>query len=525
MNIIDESLDKKKKNDGTKVIARVVLIIILVLIILIVGIACYLAYVENSKLKVSVDGQVNDKVKELLVIESDGTIYIPIKNIAQYLNYDCYDGEYDNKSENKNKCYIQNENEIVNFTLNEKRIYKLNLDDSSGNYSYLDLDKEVKSINGNLCITSDGIEKAFNSLFQYNTDTNRINIYTMPHLISLYENKALDYGYAEIDDNFENRKTILQGMLVVIKGTSNKKYAVIEADTGKEVLEAKYDNILYQEDTGDFLVTSNNKVGIMGKDKTTKVNIMYDSIELMDYDAKLYLVERDDKYGVIDTKGNTKIYIEYDEIGADISKFKENEIKNKYILVDNLIPVKKGEKWGFFDKDGNQLVDFEYDSLGYIAKSSKDALNLLVIPNYDVIVACIGDRYTLLNSFGKQPFAAFVDDIYMVISGGEKHYYMTASDTKRDVEEYLDSIGVKSDSDGGSSNTSSNDNNDNNSNNNSDNNNDNSQTEDGNSENDNMSQEGNQGDDGSQQNGDENVEQDVSQNDGGQDGENQGNNE
>lgn len=441
MNLIDESLEtKNKKKDNSKTVARIILAIILILVILIISIFAYLMYIENSKLKVTLNGQVNGEILKLLNFEEDGTIYVPIRNMAEHLGYKSYSGEYNNPSEDMSKCYIQSDNEIVNFSLNSNKIYKLNLDDSSGNYSYSYMDKPVKAINGVLYITTEGMEKAFNSIFQYDKNTNRIQVYTMPYLISLYQPKILDYGFEKINDNFENNKSILQDMIVVEK---NKKMGVINADTGKEILECKYDQILYQEDTGDFLVKSNNKVGIMSKNKETKVDILYDNIELMDLDAGLYLVKKENQYGVIDIKGNIKIYIENDEIGIDISKFPKNDLKSRYILAGNLIPVKKGKKWGFFDIKGNQVVDFEYDSVGYIAKSSKEALNLLLVPDYNVIVVCQNDKYTLINENGKRPFNALVDDIYMVINGGQKHYYMTANDNTYDVEDYLDRIGVK----------------------------------------------------------------------------------
>lgn len=441
MNLIDESLEvKNKKKDSSKTVARIILVIILILVILIISIFAYLMYIENSKLKVSLNGQINEEILKNLNFEENGTIYVPIRSIAEYLGYKSYSGEYNNPSEDMSKCYIQSDNEIVNFSLNSNKIYKLNLDNSSGNYSYSYMDKPVKAINGVLYITTEGMEKAFNSIFQYDKNTNRIQIYTMPYLISLYQPKILDYGFEKINDNFENNKSILQDMIVVEK---NKKMGVINADTGKEILECKYDQILYQEDTGDFLVKSNNKVGIMSKNKDTKVDILYDNIELMDLDAGLYLVKKENQYGVIDIKGNLKIYIENDEIGIDISKFPKNDLKSRYILAGNLIPVRKGKKWGFFDIKGNQVVDFEYDSVGYIAKSSKEALNLLVVPDYNVLVVCQNDKYTLINENGKRPFNALVDDIYMVINGGQKHYYMTANDNTYDVEDYLDRIGVK----------------------------------------------------------------------------------
>ena len=99
--------------------------------------------------------------------------------------------------------------------------------------------------------------------------------------------------------------------------------------------------------------------------------------------------------------------------------------------------------WGLFDTNGNQLVDFEYDSFGYIASSNKNAINLLVIPDYNVIVACKDRKYTLLNTSGEQLFSAVIaDDIYMQISGGEKHYYITVNNNTIDAEAYLDQIGV-----------------------------------------------------------------------------------
>ena len=301
------------------------------------------------------------------------------------------------------------------------------------------MDKPVKAVNGELYITTDGMQKAFNSSFIYDQENNRIMIYTIPYLISSYTNTILDYGYTNLSETFENEKAIIKNMLVV---TNDKYYGVINATDGSEILECKYDEIRYQESTGDFIVRSDEKYGIIGTDKRTKVDINYNSIELMDYDAGLYLVNRNNHYGVVDLNGNTIIYAENDQIGVDISRFEENDLKTGYILIDSLIPVMRNNKWGLFDTDGNQLVQFEYDSLGYIASSNREATNLLVIPDYNVIVACIDNRYTLLNASGEQPIRAFVDDIYMVISGGKKQYLMTANDKTYDVEEYLDRLGV-----------------------------------------------------------------------------------
>ena len=307
------------------------------------------------------------------------------------------------------------------------------------------------------------LEKAFNISFQYDQNKNRITILTMPYLIQVYSNRILDYGYNQISDVFANQKTVLQDMLVVQKGETNPQYGVIDVQ-GNVILEAKYDNITYLPNIGDFLVQTNGKVGIMSKTSSntvqTKIQIMYDSIELMDSDIGLYVVKRDNKVGVLDLNGNTKIYIENDEVGMEISNFTANNIKSKYLLVGNLIPVRKGKLWGLYDKNGNQVVDFKYDSFGYVATTNKDALNLLVIPDYDVLVACKDKKYTLLNSVGKELFAApIADDIYMTINEGKRHYYIMVNNSVMDAEVYLDNIGIKpksssSDSISGESSTS-----------------------------------------------------------------------
>lgn len=448
MNLIEESFqtkEEKKKKMTTKIILGAIIAVVLI----IVGIVSYLLYVQSTTLKLTLDGQANEKLKQLLVFEDDGTIYVPIKEVASYLGYDAYNGEYSDKSETQSKCYVQSENEVANFTLGSDTIYKLDLTQNNADYEYVHIKNPVKAINGVLYTTTEGIQEAFNVSFTYNQDTNRITIYTLPYLVQFYTPYALDYGYAEISEVFANQKAILDGMLVV---SNDRAMGVVDTD-GKNLLEAKYDNITYLPSVGDFLVQTDRQVGVLSKNGQTKVDIIYNTITLMDSDAGLYVASRDNRYGVIDTNGVIKIYIENDQIGIDTSRFTQNNIKSKYLLADNLIPVKKGDYWGLFDKNGNQVVDFEYDSFGYIASNSRDAYSLLVIPDYNVIVAGRDDKYTLLNSSGEMLFGLVADDIYMTISGGERHYYISVNDNIIDAEEYLESRGIRNQNSSSSSNT------------------------------------------------------------------------
>lgn len=439
MNLIDGNFEPKKV-DNSKKLAKIILAVILILVIAIIGIFIAIVYIQSTTLKLYIDGSENNTVKEMM-IEEDEDIYFPIKDIASYLGYNSFSGEYTDKSEDASKCYVQCDDEIANFSLNSNKIYKLTTSDSSANYEYFYANKPVKAINGKLYATTDAIEDAFNISFTYDTNKQRIYIYTMPYLIDMYSSKVLDYGYEEISGNFTNNKAIFNNMLVVTKN-QGKDFGVIDIE-GNSILEAKYDNIEYLPNSGDFLVSSNNKVGIISAKKETKIQILYDNLELIDSDSGLYLAKKDNKYGVIDSKGNIKIYIEYDDIGIDNTKFDQNDIKNRYLLDNGMILAKKDGLWGAFDKNGNKVLDFEYEGFGYIASSSKNAINLLMIPEYNVLVAAKDKKYTLINSSGEELCIPILDDVYMTINSGKKYYYMNYNDKTVNVEDFLDQVGVK----------------------------------------------------------------------------------
>ena len=97
MNLLDEEFSEKKGKD-TKRTMRVILICIVLLVICIIGIFIYMMYLESQNLKVVLNGQQNSDVKKLLVIEADGTVYVPVRAISSYLRYRCYNGEDSDKS-------------------------------------------------------------------------------------------------------------------------------------------------------------------------------------------------------------------------------------------------------------------------------------------------------------------------------------------------------------------------------------------------------------------------------------------
>ena len=70
-------------------------------------------------------------------------------------------------------------------------------------------------------------------------------------------------------------------------------------------------------------------------------------------------------------------------------------------------------------------------------------MNLLVIPNYNVMVTCKDGKYGLINSSGGIIFPTRADDIYLTIESGKRYYYLNYNNNRNNVEDWLDSIGVK----------------------------------------------------------------------------------
>ena len=120
MNLIDEEFQTKKV-DNSKKMTKMILAIMAILVLIIIGIFCAIMYIKQNTLRLYINGVENEKVKSMMVIEENETIYFPIRDIATYLGYESYSGEFTEKSEEASKCYIQSEDEITNFSLNSNK--------------------------------------------------------------------------------------------------------------------------------------------------------------------------------------------------------------------------------------------------------------------------------------------------------------------------------------------------------------------------------------------------------------------
>lgn len=450
MEIIGTNITEKQRKN--KKIMKIIIILIVLLLIISIGLFVAIYYLKGQQFKFYTDGKLvsNSAISNDLFVYEDDKVYVSLKDIADIIGYKYYNGGYKQYTEDTSKCYLECKNEVVTFEKDSDKIYKTPTDEVD--YTYFTLNEPIKRINGKLYITSKGLGTACNLQIGYDKEKNNMVIYTLSYLANYY---MIKYSNAAIEENFNNQKALLYGLLVVQnventdKSSSSKdiRYGIHNLEN-EEIVGKKYTDIEFIEGTKEFIVkTTENKVGIITSDGTTKVSPQYDSLKQIDKDLNLYMATNNNKSGVIEKNGKILIYLEYEQIGIDISKFPTNDIKNKYILFDNAIPVKQNGKWGLYDITGNLILPIEYINLGCISKTSSDRTlnNILVIPEVEGIVVCKQfeieskklEYYGIYSSTGKELVPVALETVYSITASGKEEYTMINNGNSYDVIKYI----------------------------------------------------------------------------------------
>lgn len=450
MQIIGTDISEKEQK-AKKTMKMILISLIILLIVSIILFVC-IYILTQQQFKFIVDGKRTTATNGLFLYEGDD-VYISIKDISSIIGYKYYNGGYKQYTEDLNKCYIENDNEVCTFEEGSNKIYKTPKDKID--YEYYTIDENIKNINGKLYISVEGISVGCNIKIQYSKEENRISINTLPYIANYY---TQTYVNSAVATNFKNQKALLYDLMIVqnIENTDkegmsannkNIRYGIYTVD-GKEIVGTKYTNIEFIESTQEFLVTTiENKVGIITAEGDTKVSPQYDDLKQIDKDLNLYLATNNNKKGIIEKNGKILIYLEYDEIGIDTTQFQTNDIKNGYILFNNAIPVKQNGKWGLYNIKGNIILPLEYDGLGSIAGKSTDKTlnNILLIPDIKgIVVSKIYESedkkkttlYGIVNYIGKELVPTALTTIYSVTNNGRDEYTMINNGTSYDVIEY-----------------------------------------------------------------------------------------
>ena len=467
MKLYDEE-ELRKKNEKNRKMRNLILVSIIftvLLIILLMGVIYYLIY-NPDRITISLNGNENAQIEQMIITKNDDDgntiVYYPIREISSIFGYNSNDGDYGRNVENTEDCYIESENEVAIFKENSNLIYKIDktINNADTDYKY----EEVKIGNlvikekDKLYVDTEGLEEAFNLSISTNKRTKKINITVLDQLITSAQSYLKNNKIGVLDEKFSNHKALLDNM-IVIENEELRKKGVIDYSTKEEILGFQYDDITYIPSKESFLIKKDDKVGIIGSDRISKIKPQYDNLILIDNENGLYLAEDSGFFGVIDENGNTKIYIEYSKIGVDINDFKDNDLKNRYVLLGNLIPVKKDDMWMFYkiesskNADGSMNVQCsliqndKFTDIGCKAKATRGTVsNLMVLKDYGmVIVQKQGTYYGFMNQDGILPIGVAFTDIYMETTSGKTDYYMVYfKDGKTyDVIEALEKAGYK----------------------------------------------------------------------------------
>ena len=436
MEIIGTSQEEKNRKTKKIMLWITIAIIILFIVSIILFITIYYLTGQLFKFYVN-DNKISNMEKDLFIYEGED-VYISLEDIAPIIGYKFYNSSYDDKyREDTDKCYLQSENEVVTFEKGEDIIYKT--PNSNIDYAYYKIDKPIKGENNKLYISAKGLEKACNLSFVYEQNKNTITIRTLQYYVDYFMQNNI---YASVSSNFNNQKALMYGFLVTQDVANTERNATpahygISNLSGNKIVGEKYTSIEFIEATEEFIVkTDENKVGIITSTGETKVDPLYDSLKQIDKDLNLYLATVGNKQGVIEKYGKILIHPEYEKIGIDLKDFSTNEIKNPYVLFNNVIPVEQNGNWGLYDIRGNIILPLQYSGIGCTNVPS-GANNVAIVPILKVITVAkdyeIDDGrgrttkltlYGIVNYLGKEVIPAGLQSVYSTVTNGRTEYRM-----------------------------------------------------------------------------------------------------
>ncbi len=365
MDLLEQGTQNKKESKGKKIVLTLLIISIVLLISLLIAI--FLLKQEKTNILTMKVNDIDTTIKEgMLISDEAGKKYISIEEIAPLTEYGYLRGGYLEYVEDNNKGYIENsEGQIIGFEANKKIVYKTTKD-SYTDYEYYELKNSIIKLNNKLYIALEDLNVGCNLSYFYNESYNTINIKTPNYIIELYEEEIKNEDQ-EIELSYEinSKKAIAYNMIIATN--KSKRMGVLDLNL-KPIIGYKYSTINYNESSQNFIVSNDNKYGVLSKEGEILVNLKYEDLKPINYSPLLYQVKLNDKYGIIDEEGKIIVNLEYDEIGYFTNSKQEKPliiIKNLNNDQDGLI-VCKDKKYGIVDlKTGETIVNCDLDKIYY----------------------------------------------------------------------------------------------------------------------------------------------------------------
>ena len=397
MTLLDQEV-KKEEPKGKKIVLFL-LIFSIILLIAIIAIMIVFGANQTKPLTLSINGSNITIDNDFIVTDANGINYISIQKLSKSIGYDYLTGEYKqyNEDTTNTKCYLQNDNQVIQFEVDTNKIYKTLLD-SNLDYEEYELRNKILQSNGVIYIALEDINVGLNVVCAYSEQNNNISISTIENLTEGYKTSLPQQTNNEqttISDEFSNQKAISHNMLVV--SNENQKWGVIDTNLNT-IIGNKYSTMEFVEVAETFIVSDNNKYGVISIEPNTKpiIDLNYEEVKVINNSPLCYQVKLAGKYGVIDKDGKPIINNIYDSMGYD----SQNTTEESIVAIKDL---------------------------------GKDKVNALVV--------CKDGKYGLMSlDDGSKIADCTLDKIYAKTENGEKKYYIQLQEKEISLDRYIEYI-------------------------------------------------------------------------------------
>ena len=230
-------------------------------------------------------------------------------------------------AEDETKCYLESQSQVIGFEADSNKIYKTT-QNSETDYEYYTLNNKIIQSNGILYIALDDLTVGCNLVCTFSNEQYKILINTPEHLSKGYVTTFTEKGLT-IDTDIQNKKAIVYNMVVV--SNENGKLGVVDTKANT-VIGQKYTTMKFDEFSQRFIVSNNNRYGIVSKEGSIIAELKYENVRIINYSPLLYEVKLNNKVGVLDEKGNLIVNIAFDKLG-----FSENSnLTEPTLIINNL---------------------------------------------------------------------------------------------------------------------------------------------------------------------------------------------
>lgn len=390
MDLLGQETQKKQKTNGQKI----VLMLLITSIILSIFVLVMIFALQGNKTKtlgLTIDNKPVQITEGMLISDENGVNYISLKQLSTSIGYNYLRGGYGEYAEDNTKCYLESEIQVIGFEANSNEIYKTT-QNSETDYEYYKLNNKIIQSNGILYIALEDLSVGCNVIYSFSTEDNKILIFTTGHLSQNYVKTFAENGLT-VNTDAKNEKAIIYNMVVAANTTG--KLGVLDT-TLNTIIGHKYTTMEFDEFSQNFIVSNENKYGIISKEGNIIAELKYENIRIINYSPLLYEVKLNNKYGLL-------------------------------------------------DKTGKLVVNIAYDKLGFSETTNSAEATLIVenlSSNEDAIVVCNAGKYGLVSlTTGKVILNCDLEKIYSRTDDlGKKQYYVQIQNTEVSLARYIEYI-------------------------------------------------------------------------------------